>query len=252
MVNSGPDARKNDIGLASPDYEDSPQRGRAIYDEAFTTVFEYIYTSQIVGDVAEFGTYKGFTAGVIARLIRDFEARDRFAWQAGRRLLCYDSFEAFPSSSSAVDQQSYEMSYTRSWAPGTGAAPQGTPEMVKGFLGSVLPECQFDIIGGFYEDSLAANPVKSKLAVLHLDCDLYASTKVVLDHVVGRRALQDGAVIMCDDYNCNRARDDFGERRAMRETFTNSQVPYTFTEFFSYGWHGRSFFVHLADVDDVS
>ncbi|NYH80162.1 hypothetical protein FHR84_003511 [Actinopolyspora biskrensis] len=237
-------AEAGPAGTAAPDYTDCPERGLAIYSEAFQKVFEYLYTNQIPGDVAEFGTYRGFTAGVIAKMMRFFNGRPRFSAQRGRRLLCYDSFEAFPESDSPVDRVSYEVNHTQSWAPGTGAAPAGTQDEVRDFLATILPEEGFAIVPGFYEQTLLTCPPDHDVALVHLDCDLYASTKLVLDHLVSRGALQDGSVIMCDDYNCNRARDDFGERRAMQETFACSESLYSCTEFFSYGWHGRAFFVH--------
>ena len=59
--------------------------------------------------------------------------------------------------------------------------------------------------------------ITREVAIANLDCDLYASSVQVLDHLLGRRLLPDGAVLLLDDYNCNRANPRFGMRRAMRQ-----------------------------------
>jgi hypothetical protein len=102
-----------------------------------------------------------------------------------------------------------------------------------------------------YEDSLVSHPLPEQIAIANLDCDLYGSTVTVLHHLLGRRLLPDGAVLLMDDYNCNRANPRFGMRRAMRECFAATDGFYEYSEFLRYGWHGRAFFVHrLGDSPD--
>ena len=54
-----------------------------------------------------------------------------------------------------------------------------------------------------------------KAAIVHLDCDLYISTKQVLDGLDRHGVMQDGTVLMFDDWNCHRANPAFGQRGAL-------------------------------------
>ena len=83
----------------------------------------------------------------------------------------------------------------------------------------------------------------AKAALVHMDCDLYQSTVEVLDFLERSDALQDGCVVMFDDWNCNKASPWFGERRAFRE-FLERQDRYTSSQFFTYGFNGAAFILH--------
>jgi len=65
----------------------------------------------------------------------------------------------------------------------------------------------------------------------------------VLETLIGRRLLQDGSLLLFDDYNSNRANPRMGQRLAIVEAFEN-QDRYCYSPWFSYGWHGQVFFVH--------
>jgi len=70
-------------------------------------------------------------------------------------------------------------------------------------VGGRLPPVRRNVrlIRGFYEDTLsafvAANATKS-ISFMHIDCDLYSSTKTVLEHT--RSLLQPGTIILFDEY----------------------------------------------------
>ena len=61
--------------------------------------------------------------------------------------------------------------------------------------------------------------------------------------LMAKDVLQDGTVILFDDFNCNRASPQMGERRAFADTFEAQQRFYC-SPFFSYGWHGQTYFIH--------
>jgi len=50
-------------------------------------------------------------------------------------------------------------------------------------------------------------------------------------------------VLMFDDWNCNKASPNYGERKAFQE-FLEKQGKYTSSLFFTYGFNGASFFLH--------
>lgn len=237
------DAPPEGIGTESPDYVEDPIRGQRLYDDAFRRVFEFLYSNHIAGDILEFGTYKGFSAALLARLLRDFGNRPRFRVVPSRRLWCFDSFEAFPTSPSAVDHTSYEVTYTGTWAPGAGSPPPGTAAAVHEMLTGMLGSERARVITGFYEQTLPKSLPRDPIALVHLDCDLYASSRYALETVLTTCDVAEGCVLLCDDYNCNRADENFGQRRAIREVIDDGGQ-FTRTDFFSYGWNARAFILH--------
>jgi len=98
-----------------------------------------------------------------------------------------------------------------------------------------------------FQDWLEADAARreayDRVELAWVDCDLYASTVPVLDYLTPR--LEDGAVIVFDDWNCYKARPDQGERRACAEWLArNPQI--SLMPFRDYGWAGTSMIVHRA------
>jgi O-methyltransferase len=211
------------------------ERADFIYGEAFRRCFEYVSGTGVVGDILEFGTYRGYTARLMAGLIKEF--------RLDGTLYLFDSFEGLPAIDSPVDQQSYEVAANKAWFHGQMATHDGIVDQIRRGIAGVLPDSRFRVIKGYYEDTLDANLLASKAAVVHIDCDLYSSTRSVLDRLLARDQFQDGCVMICDDYNCNRASPRMGERQALVDAF-GRQDRYTYSPWFSYGWHGQIFFVH--------
>lgn len=225
-------------------------RARKVYGEAFRTVFEYVYGCHIPGAIAEFGCFEGFSSLLLADLIVEFGGlTDFYSVLHPRHMYVYDSFAGFPKSTNAVDAVSYEVVDTGYWREHEDASPPGTEEMLRTEFAKRFGDSGWTIVRGMYEESLVSEPITREVAIANLDCDLYASSVQVLDHLLGRRLMPDGAVLLMDDYNCNRANPRFGMRRAMRECFARTDGFYEFSEFIRYGWHGRAFFVHrLGDT----
>jgi hypothetical protein len=113
-------------------------------------------------------------------------------------------------------------------------------------LSEVISSDRLFIYRGFFADTLQ-NLSATKAALVHIDCDLYQSTREVFGALYEKDVLQDGCVIMFDDYNCFRANPAFGERRAFRE-FLEGQSRFTSSPFFSYGWNGAAFLLHDRTV----
>lgn len=215
-------------------------RAAQIYGEAFRRGVEYIKSSKIQGDVVEFGTYRGYTAYVLALLMRELDYSGR--------LCLFDSFEGLPKSESLVDQRSYEISVNQVWKPGAMSLPKGYEATLQKSLGEILnPESVF-IVKGFFQESLPGKLSKNQVSFIHLDCDLYSSSYFVLEQLVKEERIMDGCLLYMDDYNCNRASPQMGQRRALREIF-GPHSNFEYSDFLSYGWHGRAFFLHKKEKD---
>jgi hypothetical protein len=104
----------------------------------------------------------------------------------------------------------------------------------------------YEVVPGFYEDSLPLNDEESgpdSPALVYIDCDLYSSTRDVLAFLQPR--LRHGMIIGFDDYHCWSAGQMSGERRAMLEVF-DAQDQWSLVPFMRYGWAGESFLVESA------
>ena len=83
-------------------------------------------------------------------------------------------------------------------------------------------------------------------AIVHIDCDLYASARDALELVSPK--LQQGTVLLFDDYNCFSADPNQGERRALRE-FLASHPDIEVESWFSYLFAGQAFLVHKIGLE---
>lgn len=118
----------------------------------------------VEGMVLEFGVYTGTTLKIISAAVD------------GREIYGFDSFTGLPED----------------WRTGFAAGAFGVEQ---------LPDVPgAELIAGWFDDTLPgfvaehAGPV----AFLHVDCDLYSSTKTVLEHVGSR--LRAGSVVLFDEY----------------------------------------------------
>jgi O-methyltransferase len=213
----------------------TPERAQAVYGEAFRRCFEYLKGTGVSGDIAEFGTLHGYTGRLMATLLTEMGLPGS--------LWLYDSFTGLPADMSTVDLQSYEVKTNKAWTAGAMAVPRGTDVQIRRVLARILPWSRVNVIKGYFEQTLPSTLPANRLALVHVDCDLYTSARYVLDQLLAAGLLQDGCVVLCDDYNCNRANPRMGERRAMAEAF-GSQQRFSYSPFFSYGWHGQAFLVH--------
>jgi hypothetical protein len=218
-----------------------PVRGEQVYREAFLRALEYVAVAGITGEVLEFGVLGGFTARIIAETMRDL--------LIVKQLHLFDSFEGLPEYTSPVDAGSYDIAERKLWAdrmrfPDSFVAELGEPidQHIFSRLCDVISPERLFVYRGFFAETLQ-KPLGVKAALIHVDCDLYQSTREVLDWLLETDVLQDGSVLLFDDYNCFKASPHYGERRAFRE-FLDGQGRFTASAFFSYGFNGAAFFLH--------
>jgi len=208
-----------------------------VYRTAFERVIRYLQGNALPGCVAEFGTYRGFTAQTFAELLRDTQ------WPAD--LYLYDSFAGLPAPTGG-DATSYEFR-REAWVEGAMAPETDIVDRIRASVGEALGLDRLTIHPGFFEDSLPPNPPRERIAVLHIDADLYSSARFVLQHLADVNLLMDGGVILMDDYNCNAANPNMGERKALTD-FLADNPKWTVSPWFAYGWHGQAYFLHDATV----
>lgn len=144
------------------------------------------------GAILEFGVRFGHTITYLAELF------------PRRRLHGFDSFEGIPEAWGEEEAGSYS----------THGRLPAVPKHV-------------ELIAGWYEDTLPgfAARLREPIALLHVDCDLYSSTKTVFEHL--GRWLAPGSIVLFDEYIGNTTwRDD--EFKAFQEWVSAQAVGYEY------------------------
>jgi hypothetical protein len=218
----------------------TPASAARMWSGVFDTALQFLFANRMQGDIYEFGTLHGYTARHLAVALA---AR---GVAGGPVLRLFDTFSGFPELKSAIDRTSYTYADMH-WVRGGCAAQGGAPDRIARMLRTFLPAERFAINVGTFEDTLTRSAAPNPALLVHMDCDLYESAKLVLDRLVALDALQDGTVIVWDDFNCGRASPEFGERRALHETFAD-HPRFTCEPWFAYGWHGQVSLVHERGV----
>lgn len=210
------DAAMGNYGLAS----------RQIADQ-LTLAVQYAHSANVSGDIVEFGTQSGRTARVISLAMQSF--------CPSRMLHLFDSFLGLPAVDNPVDSSTPDV------ASGVWGAGQ-LVGITRNRLSELVSPIPHTIHGGWFKDTIV-DLAGVKLAMVHIDCDLYESTVDVLDGMRKYDLFQDGQIILFDDFNCNRASGEFGQRAAF-DRLKNGGVAFRFEPLGFYGWSGAAFLVH--------
>ncbi|OGS36934.1 MAG: hypothetical protein A2506_08005 [Elusimicrobia bacterium RIFOXYD12_FULL_66_9] len=215
-------------------YPGSPRAAVEVMRQLSLAV-EYAYGAEVEGDVAEFGVMSGRTALTLAAAMREMEAYGR----PPRRLHLFDSFEGLPEPTAAADRDSV---HVRSAAWSAGACKVVTPERLETMFRGRAPGGGLSVWEGWFKDTVANLPPEARFALLHLDCDLYESTLDALEPLFASGRISQGAILLFDDWNCNRADPRFGQQRAWTELCARHAV--RSSDQGAYAVFGRRLIVH--------
>lgn len=191
------------------------------------TIFEKAYrVVGLWGDYLEFGTFRGqsFAAAFLAAK-RVYEEMVSGAWDhafkdksdshgvfdrawAALRFIGFDSFEGIPGDVGSVKGPFK-----------TGTYCCGEEEFLRNVANHGVDLAKVKTVKGSYRDSLTAETARAlglkRIAIVHIDSDLYESACQALDFVTPY--LIDGAVIIFDEWYQYMGSPYQGERLAFRE-----------------------------------
>jgi O-methyltransferase len=179
--------------------------------DAFVAAAEYLNFEEVPGDVLEFGVFTGASLALLARAF-SFDPKGM-----ARRIAGFDSFAGLPGSAEVHARwQPGDCATNHSWHPllpvGAPVTPQVTLDL---FRASGLPAPELEV-GPFEETLPRSIPEKYRqIALAHVDCDLYESTREVLAWIAP--TLSDGAVLLFDDWFHYKGNPGKGEARAFTE-----------------------------------
>lgn len=160
------------------------------------------------GEIFDVGVFKG------SSLIQWATYRQALENPEGRKIVGFDTFSAFPvdANASEADRAFVSRFTSEAGVPGEKAALQGHLS-AKGFS-------NVELVGGDIFDTIPeylANRPECRLALAHVDVDLYGPTQLAIKEVWSR--IVRGGVLLFDDYGfvagASQAVDEFLEREGL-------------------------------------
>lgn len=205
--------------------------------KALAIAVHYVYSCEVDGDFAEFGTYLGRSAQTIAI---SMAAMEKVWGERGTRrtLNLFDSFEGLPEFVADADRTATQITSGTWYAGHMKGLSEGK---LKRVCSDHLPASQVKTWAGWFADTAAAIPSDVRFAFIHFDGDLYQSTLDAFRPLFARGQISEGATILFDDWDCSRASPNYGERRAWRELVEEFSIQ--FSDWGSYAI-GHRFIIH--------
>ena len=157
---------------------------------------EQVLLEGVPGDFAELGVYKGNSACLLAFMAR----------RSGRHVYLFDTFSGFDTRNFVGEDRSRM----------AGHFSDTSLESVRALVGDE----SVSYVRGFFPDSLAAITPPDRLAVVHLDCDLYEPMRAGLEQFYPR--LSPGGVLFLHDYSSG---EWPGAKRAVDEFLRDKPEP---------------------------
>jgi len=193
---------------------------------AIDASMKLLKTHEIAGDYYEFGLFRGFT------LWHAQQAADH-AGITTMRFFGFDSFQGLPKIE-GNDRKA-------------GIFISGDYRCARDWVEQTLTDHGFDwsrgtLIEGFFDDSLTpalkVEHSMGRAALVMVDCDLYQSTVPVLSFLDD--VLQDGTILLFDDWYCFGEDEGQGEPRAFRE-FLQEHPEWSAERFITFPTYGQAF-----------
>lgn len=211
--------------------------GKRYLEQVFNSILEsveHVYFNLVDGEISEFGTGYGLTANMLSyssKIVSQAYNYDQ------KEILFFDSFEGLPEIRDEADKKT-------PWKRGDFHA--ATSDDIRDICGCHLEKDKIKIYAGWFQETLVKLAPETRLSLVHIDSDLYESAHTVLHHLFTHRIISEGAVILFDDYNCNRASNNLGERKAWQEAIQVYDVVYS--DLGSYSPFGWKFIIHSYSV----
>lgn len=185
-----------------------------------------------IGDYYEFGLFKGYTFFSAYRTAQRLDLKET-------RFYGFDSFQGLPP----VD----DIDKTGGWFF-EGQFAYSRSKVEKNLQKRGVDFNKIQLIEGFYEDTLVEKLKETlparRAGVILLDCDLYSSTRTVLDWLEG--LIKDKTIVLFDDWYSFDGSEELGQQYALKE-FQQLNQHLKFEPVMEYKHHGKMFVVHEND-----
>lgn len=162
---------------------------------------------ELPGDILEFGVYKGTS------FVRLISFRDLLEHNSSRKIVGFDAFGKFPQNLSNKNDIDFVERFEK--AGGYGISKE---ELTLHLDNKKMTN--YELVEGDIADSLPSYIEKNpslKIALLHIDVDVYEPTKVILENLWDK--IVPNGILMLDDYGTVE-----GETKAVDEFFKSKNV----------------------------
>lgn len=215
----------------------------------FVNAIQYINWERVEGDILEFGVSVGKSMALLGQLLKENLALWQYTDPActTRRMGGYDSFYGLPADD--VEHPRWtEGSFATNYLHGHPSLEYGapiTPDSIRRLF-SIANLQEPALHPGWFSETIAQTIPSQyqKVALLHIDSDLYQSAKQVLCGV--EPILQDGTIICFDDWFMYRGNPNKGEARAFRE-FLDENPRWQAIPYQTYSVFCNSFIMHRKE-----
>ena len=178
-------------------------------EKALVESCNFVASNEVRGDYYEFGIGDGSSFLLVYHKITQLKKKFKFLEKIVFR--AYDSFEGLPKLH-GHDKES-------KWKAGQYAY---TKQQIKDRLKSNgVNLSRVVLVKGWYSTTLKNQGILPKASIIFIDCDLYESAKDVFKFITP--LLQDGTVLVIDDWSHFMMRPDRGVQLAMNEWNTNNR-----------------------------
>jgi len=137
-------------------------------------LLEHVHEADIIGDVAEFGSYKGHSGYLISQLLKAFGSE--------KKLFMFDTFEKFPEENMGVDSfwsDTHEVNFEE-----VNSKFKDNNKVV--------------LVKGDFTKTLETADIK-KLSFIYIDCDSYRATTYLMEKLFDD-VLSVGGLLVLEDY----------------------------------------------------
>ena len=161
----------------------------------------------VPGDILEFGVYKGTS------LVRLMAFRDLLESTHSRKIIGFDAFGKFPDDLTLESDKDFVTNFEG--AGGYGVSKEHLNDLLKNKKVENYELIEGDILTTIPE--FLEKNTSLKIALLHIDVDVYEPTKVILEALWDK--IVSGGILMLDDYGTVE-----GETQAVDEFFAGKGV----------------------------
>jgi hypothetical protein len=204
---------------------------------AFERAIDFVNRLGVPGDILEFGVFAGASLALLAF------SHHCHPHRLPRRVVGFDSFNGLPATHDPHPVwHKGAFAVNEWWHPTLPIGARVTPDAVHDlFRECALPKPT--VVDGAFIDTVPRIVPRDVMAaaVVHLDCDLYEPTRDVLAGVAA--ALQDGTMLLFDDWFLYHADPSRGEARAFRE-FLEARPEWAAAHYKSYGVCANAFILY--------
>lgn len=192
-------------------------------EEVLDLAMQFVKNNRMCGGYFEFGVWKGDS------FIKAFHLAQRY--KLPMEFHAFDSFVGLPELK-GMDKESMQFfkgKYAFSVSDFANTCEKAKVDMDK-----------IHIKEGFYGAKTKAYiKNQGKAAIIYMDSDLYESTVTALDCATS--LIQEGTIIIFDDWYCFKGNMNKGEAKAFSEWLTKNK--FGTQPFRDFGWHGKAFVV---------